>query len=81
MKKNTFGEELLCQVHKAGGPYFITRDREGKCVLREKDADGKELFALELDDGGKNKDKERVYSALLLYDAIDRRSEKAQGTA
>lgn len=81
MQKNSFGEERLCQMHLPGGPYFISRDREGKSVLREKDPDGKELFATELDDGTKNKDKERVYSALLLYDVVESRVEKAKETA
>lgn len=74
MQLNFFGEERLCQVIAPGGPFFISRDRAGLSVLREKDPDGKELFAFELDDGSKNTSKQRVYSALLLYDVIDRKS-------
>lgn len=74
MQLNAFGEERLCQVVVPGGPFFISRDRAGFSVLREKDPDGKELFAFELDNGEKNTKKQRVYSAILLYDVIDRRS-------
>lgn len=74
MQLNSFGEERLCQVVAPGGPFFISRDRSGYSVLREKDPDGKELFAFELDNGDKNTAKQRVNSALLLYDVIDRKS-------
>lgn len=80
MQLNSFGEERLCQVIVPGGPFFISRDRSGYSVLREKDPDGKELFAAELDNGDKNTAKQRVYSALLLYDVIDRKS-SAKATA
>lgn len=75
--KNKFGEERMCQVIEEGGPYYISRDLEGNHILRLGDPDGKELFATETDAGKKNKEKQRVRNAALLYDVIDTMKEKA----
>lgn len=78
MSYNKYNEFMLCRYNYPGGPYFISRDIAGNCVLRLENEDGAELYATELDDGTKNKKNERVHNAVLLMDKIDELSEKAK---
>lgn len=69
MSFNKYGEEEMAHIITSSqDEYFISRDRVGCHVLREKSSDGKELFSKIKDDGNKNKNHERVVNAQLLYD-------------
>ena len=78
MSYNKYNEFMLCRYNYHDGPYFISRDIAGNCVLRLENEDGAELFAAELDDGTKNKKNERVHNAVLLMDKIDELTAKAK---
>lgn len=73
LRKNKFGEQVMVALHGGNGPYYVCRDPYGKSVLRHKEPDGKELFADKLDDGSRNKDKERVFNVNLLYAVVEKK--------
>lgn len=72
MSFNKHGEEELNHIiTETGNEYFISRDRAGFHVLREKSSDGKELFSKTKDDGKKNTKKGRVVDVSLLKEIIN----------
>ena len=71
MSYNKFGEQELLQDLTKSKPYYISRDRSGYHVLREGDANGKELFSPIDDNGKKNKKKGRVFNVSLLMDLME----------
>ena len=71
MSYNKFGEYELLQDYTHSVPYFISRDKAGFHVLREGNANGKELFSSVNDSGKKNTKKGRVYDVELLYEIME----------
>ena len=70
MSYNRYGEYELLQDRTHAVPYFISRDRAGYHVLREGNANGKEIFSPVNDAGKKNSKKGRVYDVALLIECM-----------